>query len=137
MINPIPAHKIRPNLRLLIEEVSSSDPRVGSRFTIVILSQRTEVDHQSQRRNESISQRDARVSARPPVVWAALLALVLILFNQHFPASIEDSLRLLGSATGGVALFASGIVLFLRRVAFNLSVGVAVIARNIVIPAVI
>jgi len=75
----------------------------------VILFQRTEVDHQSQRRNESISQRDARVSARPPVVWAALLALVLILFNQHFPASIEDSLRLLGSATGGVALFASGI----------------------------
>ena len=47
-----------------------------------------------------------------------------------FPASIEDSLRLLGSATGGVALFASGIVLFLRRVAFNLTVGVAVIARN-------
>jgi len=98
---------------------------------------RTEVDHQSEGRNESISQRDARVSARPPVVWAALLALVLILFNQHFPASIEDSLRLLGSATGGVALFASGIVLFLRRVAFNLTVGVAVIARNIVIPAVI
>jgi malonate transporter len=74
---------------------------------------------------------------RPPVVWAALLALVLILFNLHFPASMEDSLRLLGSATGGVALFASGIVLYLRRVAFNLTVGVAVIARNIVIPAVI
>jgi hypothetical protein len=31
----------------------------------------------------------------------------------------------------------AGIVLFLRRVAFDLAVGVAVIARNIVIPAVI
>ena len=31
----------------------------------------------------------------------------------------------------------AGIVLFLRRVAFNLAEGVAVIARNIVIPAVI
>jgi malonate transporter and related proteins len=74
---------------------------------------------------------------RQPVVWAPLLALVLILFNLHLPASIEESLQLLGSATGGVALFASGIVLFAFHVAFNLTVGVAVIARNIVIPAAI
>jgi malonate transporter and related proteins len=47
---------------------------------------------------------------------AAAAALVLILFNLHFSASVEDSLRLLGSATGGVALFASGIVLFSFRV---------------------
>lgn len=63
--------------------------------------------------------------------------MVPVLANLHFPASVEDSLRLLGSATGGVALFASGIVLFSFRVTFNLSVGVAVTARNIVIPAVI
>jgi len=74
---------------------------------------------------------------RQPVVWAPLLALALILFNLHLPASIEESLGLLGSATGGVALFASGIVLFSFRVAFNLTAGVAVITRNIVIPAVI
>jgi malonate transporter and related proteins len=74
---------------------------------------------------------------RQPVVWAPLLALVLILFNLHFPESIEASLGLLGGATGGVALFASGIVLYSFRVAFNLTVGIAVIARNIVIPAVI
>ena len=73
---------------------------------------------------------------REPVVWAPLLALVLVLFNLHFPASVQDSLQLLGRATGGVALFASGIVLFSRRVAVNLTVGVSVIARNIVIPAV-
>jgi malonate transporter and related proteins len=66
-----------------------------------------------------------------------LLALVLVLSNLHFPASVEDSLRLLGNATGGVALFASGIVLFSFRVVFNLSVGVAVTARNILLPAVI
>jgi malonate transporter and related proteins len=74
---------------------------------------------------------------RQPVVWVPLLALVLILFNLHFPESIEDSFRLLGGATGGVALFASGVVLYSFRVAFNLTVGSAVIARNIVIPAVI
>lgn len=76
-------------------------------------------------------------SLRQPVVWAPLLALVLILFNLHFPASIRESLLLLGNATGGVALFASGIVLFSFRAAFNLTVGVSVIGRNIAIPAVI
>jgi len=74
---------------------------------------------------------------RQPVVWAPMPALVLILFNLHLPVSIEQSFRLLGGATGGVAMFAAGIVLFSFRVAFNLTVGVAVIARNIVIPAVI
>jgi malonate transporter and related proteins len=73
---------------------------------------------------------------RESVVWAPLLALVAVLFNLNSPASIEDSLRLLGSATGGVALFASGIVMFSFHVALNLTVGVAVIARNIAIPAV-
>jgi len=73
---------------------------------------------------------------REPVVWAPMLALVLVLFNLHFPPSIQDSLLLLGRATGGVALFASGIVLFSRRVAVNFTVGVSVVARNIVIPAV-
>jgi len=72
---------------------------------------------------------------REPVVWGPILALVLVLLNLHFPAYIQDSLMLLGRATGGVALFASGIVLYSRRVAVNLTVGVSVIARNILVPA--
>lgn len=63
--------------------------------------------------------------------------MALVLFNLHLPASIRDSLALLGSATGRVALFASGIVLFWFHVAFNFTVGVAVLFRNIVIPAAI
>jgi malonate transporter and related proteins len=74
---------------------------------------------------------------RQPVVWAPLLALVMILFNLHFPASIEESLQLLGNATGGVALFASGIVLFSFHVAFNRTVGASVVGRNVAIPAAI
>ena len=72
---------------------------------------------------------------RQPVVWAPLLALALILCNLHFPEPVRDSLRLLGSATGGVALFASGIVLFSFHVSLNLNVCVNVAVRNIVIPA--
>lgn len=72
---------------------------------------------------------------REPVVWAPLLALVLVICNLRFPAAIEDSFLLLGRATGGVALFASGIVLFSRRVVLNTAVTLSVIARNIAIPA--
>ena len=74
---------------------------------------------------------------RQPVVWAPMLALVLVFFDLQFPESIRESLLLLGSATGGVALFASGIVLYSFRAAFNSTVGVSVIARNIAIPAAI
>lgn len=73
---------------------------------------------------------------REPVVWAPLLALLLVISNLHFPATIQDSLTLLGRATGGVALFASGIVLYSRKVALNTAVAVSVFAKNILIPAV-
>jgi len=74
---------------------------------------------------------------REPVVWAPILALVVVLLGVHFPAPLQDSLFLLGRATGGVALFASGIVLFSRHVAVTLPTSISVIARNIVVPAVL
>ena len=77
------------------------------------------------------------LALREPVVWGPLAALVLVLFNLHLPLAVSDSVMLLGQATGGVALFASGIVLYSRRVTINLNVSVNVIARNLVIPALI
>lgn len=74
---------------------------------------------------------------RQPVVWAPLLALVFIIFNIQFPTSINDSLTLLGKTTGGVALFASGIVLFAQRVTLNFPVVTSVISRNIIIPFIV
>jgi len=74
-------------------------------------------------------------SLREPVVWAPLLALVLVLFGIKPVGSIQDSLLLLGKSTGGVALFASGIVLFSRHVALSLATGISVFTRNIVVPA--
>ena len=74
---------------------------------------------------------------REPVVWAPLVALLLVLLNIRFPALVGNSLMLLGRATGGVALFASGLVLFSHRVAVSLAVTVSVVARNVVIPGAI
>lgn len=71
---------------------------------------------------------------KEPVVWAPILALALIIANVKFPPEIGDSLNLLGRATGGVALFASGIVLFSRKVSVSLPVLLSVAARNLIIP---
>ena len=46
---------------------------------------------------------------------------------------VQESLFLLGQSTGGVALFASGIVLFSRRVAISLPTGISVLIRNIIV----
>ena len=72
---------------------------------------------------------------REPVVWAPLLALVLVLLSVKPVGAIQESLFLLGRATGGVALFASGIVLFSRHVAISLPTGISVFTRNLVVPA--
>jgi len=77
---------------------------------------------------------DAGRALRAPVVWAPILAIVLVLAGIHFPKPISGSLYLLGQANGGVALFATGIVLYSRRVAISLPLCVSVFAKNIALP---
>jgi len=71
---------------------------------------------------------------KEPVVWAPLLALVFVLIRVKFSAPFISSFDLLGKATGGVALFASGIILFSYKVTFNKTVLLTVLAKNIVLP---
>ena len=71
---------------------------------------------------------------RQPVVWSPLLAVLLVLLDVQFPTAVRDSLFLLGNATGGVALFASGIILYSQRVGISRPTSISVVARNIVVP---
>lgn len=43
-----------------------------------------------------------------PVVWAPILAFILLLIGLDMPKFLKGSFILLGQATGGVALFAVG-----------------------------
>ena len=70
-----------------------------------------------------------------PVVWAPVLALVLVLAGVQLPEVLVNAMKLLGSATTGVALFATGIVLFAQRITVSRFVAGAVAARNVVVPA--
>ncbi|MCX5618167.1 AEC family transporter [Bombella sp. TMW 2.2543] len=73
-------------------------------------------------------------SCKEPVVWVPMLAFLLVLAGVHLPVPLKSSLQLLGHATGGTALFASGVVLCARQVRFSLPVGLMVLGRNILIP---
>ena len=72
-----------------------------------------------------------------PVVWAPILAFVLLLIGLDMPKFLKGSFMLLGQATGGVALFAVGAVLFAQKVSVSREVIINVLSKNIVLPAII
>jgi malonate transporter and related proteins len=76
-------------------------------------------------------------AVKQPVVWAPVLALVLVIAGVQLPHALVNATKLLGSSTTGVALFASGIVLFAQRITVSRFVVGAVAARNVVVPAVL
>lgn len=76
-------------------------------------------------------------AVRQPVVWAPVFAFVLLLLGLDLPHTLKGSFTLLGQSTGGVALFAVGIVLFSQKVSVSLPVIVNVISKNLLLPGVI
>ena len=76
-------------------------------------------------------------AVKQPVVWAPVLAFVLLLAGLDMPKVLKGSFLLLGQATGGVALFAVGAVLFAQKVSVSLPVIVNVICKNILLPGLI
>ena len=66
-------------------------------------------------------------------MWAPVLALVLVVAGVPLPEVLVNAMKLLGSATTGVALFATGIVLFAQRITVSRFVAGAVAARNVVV----
>lgn len=72
-----------------------------------------------------------------PVVWAPVLAFVLLLIGLDMPKFLKGAFMLLGQATGGVALFAVGAVLFAQKVSVSREVIINVLSKNIVLPAIV
>jgi malonate transporter and related proteins len=74
---------------------------------------------------------------KQPIVWAPVLAFMVVLSGLHIPRLIVHSLSLLGNASGGVALFASGIVLASGKIKATSSVLFFVFLKNILQPALV
>ncbi|EPT2439862.1 AEC family transporter [Klebsiella aerogenes] len=71
---------------------------------------------------------------KQPVVWSPVVALILVLMDIHIPETVSMSLGLLGKASGGLALFAAGGVLYTRSIVITSATIITVIARNILVP---
>ena len=76
-------------------------------------------------------------TAKEPIVWAPAAAFVMVLAGIRIPALLVHSLSLLGQTTGGVALFASGLILASSPIRVSRSVLTVVALKNIVQPALV
>jgi len=76
-------------------------------------------------------------TVKEPIVWAPVLAFVLVLCNVRVPSIVDHGLSLLGQASGGVALFASGIMLAAYKIEIDLTVLSLALLKNILQPALV
>jgi len=70
-----------------------------------------------------------------PVFWAPVLGVVVAVVKFHAPVYVEKGLIILGAATEGTALFVTGLIVSAQRFTLNWSVGRAVLAKNVIQPA--
>jgi malonate transporter and related proteins len=75
-------------------------------------------------------------TVKAPIVWAPMLAFVLVLCNVRIPSIVDHGLSLLGQATG-VALFASGIMLAAYKIQIDLAAISLALLKNVVQPALV
>jgi hypothetical protein len=76
-------------------------------------------------------------TVKEPIVWAPVLAFVLVLCNVRIPSIADHGFSLLGQASGGVALFASGIMLAAYKIEFDLTVLSLALLKSILQPALV
>jgi malonate transporter and related proteins len=76
-------------------------------------------------------------TAKEPIVWAPVLAFVLVLCDVSIPSVLGHGLSLLGQASGGVALFASGIMLAAYKIKIDWTVLSLVLLKNVIQPGLV
>lgn len=73
-------------------------------------------------------------SFKEPVVWAPVLAVVLVFAGLSLPKSFVSPLQLLGSTTSGISLFASGIILRAQTPTLSIPIVTSTLGRLAVVP---
>ncbi len=74
-------------------------------------------------------------SFKKPMVWAPLLATVLVLFDVRVPDEIDAMLTLIGSATSGASLFVAGLIISAYEIKLNFEVIANVVGKMVAQPA--
>jgi malonate transporter and related proteins len=76
-------------------------------------------------------------TVKEPIVWAPVLGFLFVLAGLRIPQIVVHSLSMLGQASGGVALFASGIVLAAAPIKVNRRVLSGVFLKIILQPVLV
>ena len=92
---------------------------------------------QTQRTTFGSVVRTILASFQQPMVWAPILGVVLVLLDIHLPTPLIAAMGLLGSATAGVALFASGVVLRSHRPTLSVPIAVSTVCRLVLVPGLV
>lgn len=81
----------------------------------------------------------ARVKATlsKPLVFSALIAFILALCGVKMPTLLSPTFTELGKISGGLAMFATGIILYTSDLKFTKQIGINVFCKNLVVPLVI
>lgn len=91
----------------------------------------------SEKQANSGSQPNALVAAlKQPVVWAPLLAVLLVVIGIKVPASIDPSFKLLAQANSSVAVFAAGLTLSAYSIELDKEVAYNTAFKLILMPGV-
>jgi len=91
----------------------------------------------SPRSNAAVFAGKIAETLKEPMVWAPILAFIVVLCGFRIPQLFVHSLSLLGHASGGVALFACGIVLASGKIKVNRNILLFVFLKNIMQPALV
>jgi predicted permease len=78
-----------------------------------------------------------RETFKEPIVWTPLLAFALVLCDVKIPPILGHGLSLLSHASGGVAIFTSGIMLAAYKIKIDWIVSLLALLKNIVQPALV
>jgi predicted permease len=95
------------------------------------------ISSSSPRSNAAVFAGKIADTVKEPMVWAPILAFIIVLSGFSIPQLFVHSLSLLGHASGGVALFACGIVLATGKIKVNRNVLLFVFLKNIMQPALV
>ena len=109
---------------------------VMSPVTLVLLEVSQAAEHSKAKASTaSIASHAVVQSIKLPLVWAPTIAIILVLLGVQVPSLIDNMLNLLGEATAGVALFIGGLSIASRKITLNLEVGVNIVLKLVVQPA--
>lgn len=86
--------------------------------------------------NDSLGRRVLR-TLKQPLVFSALLAFILALCGCQLPKLLVPTFTTLGQSAGGLAMFATGIILFSHELKLTKQIAVNVFCRNLFVPLVI